>query len=313
MKASVSLITYNHAPYISQAIESVLAQQTNFDFELLIGEDDSNDGTRAIVTDYRSRYPERVRLLLNTRRDVVYVRGRPTGQGNFANNLRNTRGQFVALLDGDDYWTSPQKLQKQVDFLEANPDCALCFHNVRVVEQNSSSESALFHTEPMRPRYGIEDLLNGNFMQTCSVVFRAGLFSDFPPWFFKCRMADWPLHVLNAQHGWIGYLDEVMGVYRRHAGGLWSGQSRLQILADSLQAAKQIRTCLTPAQKKHLDAVTEAWLREMIDLHCAQGQDTAAARIVLFTRLLFRTRAKPWRIFRLLVLRRPGIEAGIPK
>ena len=98
MKASVSLITYNQAAFIAQAIESVLEQQTTFDFELLIGEDDSSDGTRDIVRQYQARYPGRIRLFLNDRKNVVYVNGKPTGLWNFANNIRNTRGEYVALL-----------------------------------------------------------------------------------------------------------------------------------------------------------------------------------------------------------------------
>ncbi len=308
MKATVSLTTYNHAPFIGQAIESVLMQQARFDFELLIGEDDSTDGTRGIVKGYETRYPQRIRLLLHDKKDVIYVNGRATGQWNFANNIRNARGEYVALLEGDDYWTSPLKLQQQVDFLEGHRDCAICFHSVQVRDDRDPQNAPVLRPDGPRDRYEIEDLLKGNFLYTCSVAFRAGLFSDFPSWFFKSPIGDWPLHVLNAQHGWIGYLDEVMAVYRKHAGGFWSTQPRLRVLTESLQAADYIRTSLTPAQSRHLDAGVEVWLREMIDLHCAQGEEAAAARVALsyFRRLLFRTKTRPWRIFRSLILRRPG-------
>ncbi len=308
LKASVSLVTYNHARYIRRALESVLAQQTDFDFEILIGEDESDDGTREIAQEYHARFGDKIRLLLHSRKDVLYINGRPTGRRNFVHNLKAARAPYIALLDGDDYWTSPSKLQKQVAFLEENPHCALCFHNVQILDEQNAGRLQLQYPAPIPERYQLEDLLKGNFMQTCSVVFRAGLFNDFPPWFFKCPMADWPLHILNAQHGWIGYLDEVMAVYRRHAGGRWSGGPRLRILTESLQAADYIRTSLTPAQSRHLDAGVEVWLREMIDLHCAQGQERAATQVALsyFRRLLFRTKTRPWRIFRSLILRRPG-------
>jgi glycosyltransferase involved in cell wall biosynthesis len=304
MKASVSLITYNHAPFIAQAIESVLMQQTEFEFELLIGEDDSTDGTREIVKSYQAKHPDKIRLLLNDRKNVVYVNGKPTGQWNFVNNIRNTRGQYVALLDGDDYWTSPLKLQKQVAFLETNPDCALCFHNVRILDESDPGRLDLHHAGPMRGRYDLEDLLTGNFMHTCSVVFRARLFDDFPAWIFKCAMGDWPLHVLNAQHGRIGYLDEVMGVYRKHSGGVWSGQERLRILANTLQAAEHIGTCLTPDQRKHLDAGRAHWHREMIELYGSNGDRKAAVRLAAsyFKQFLFRTRTEPWRVLRRMLL-----------
>jgi glycosyltransferase involved in cell wall biosynthesis len=314
MKASVSLITYNHAPFIAQAIESVLMQQTGFEFELLIGEDDSTDGTREIVKSYQAKHPDRIRVLWNDRKNVVYVNGKPTGQWNFINNIRNTRGQYVALLDGDDYWTSPLKLQKQVDFLEKAPDCALCFHNVRILDESDPARLDLHHTGPMRGRYELADLLMGNFMHTCSVVFRARLFDDFPAWIFKCPMGDWPLHVLNAQHGKIGYLDEVMGVYRKHSGGFWSGQERLQILANTLQAAELMGTCLTPDQRKHLVAGMAHWHREMIELYASSGDREAAVRYAAsyFKRFLFRTKTTPWRVLRATLLSRFRRAARAP-
>src|ERR1041384_1572484 len=117
---SVSFITYNHAQYVAQAVDGALMQQTNMPFEIVIGEDMSTDGTREIVKNYQSRYPERIRLLLHDRRNASLANGKPTGNWNFANNIKNCRGRYVALLDGDDYWTSAKKLQKQVDYLEQN-------------------------------------------------------------------------------------------------------------------------------------------------------------------------------------------------
>jgi glycosyltransferase involved in cell wall biosynthesis len=278
MKVTVSLITYNHAPFIAQAIESVLMQQTSFDFELLIGEDDSLDGTRQIVTDYQARYPDRIRLFLNDRKEVVYVNGKPTGLWNAANNIRHSRGEYIGLLDGDDYWTSPLKLQQQVEFLEKNRDCAMCFHNVRILDEADPASEELHHIKPMRAKYDIEDLLGGNFMHTCSVMFRSRLFEEFPRWFFKCPMGDWPLHVLNAQHGRIGYLDEVMAVYRKHGKGAWSAQTQVQILAGSIQAARRIRTSLTPSQKRHLDDCMVRWYRDAVALSRVAGDSKAAGR-----------------------------------
>src|SRR4051794_38896574 len=114
-------MTYNHAPYIAQALESALAQTLSAPFEILVSEDCSTDGTREIVLRYADRDP-RIRLLLshsNLRSNEVVARG-----------LRAARGRYVALLDGDDYWTSPTKLQAQVEFLEARPGFSICFHDV---------------------------------------------------------------------------------------------------------------------------------------------------------------------------------------
>src|SRR5579864_5044611 len=107
MKLSVMMITYNHERFIAQALDSILAQQVNFDYEIVVGEDCSADGTRAILMDFHRRYPSRI---------VPFLRDRNMGaMPNFESTLRACRGQYLALLEGDDYWTSPDKLQRQVD------------------------------------------------------------------------------------------------------------------------------------------------------------------------------------------------------
>ena len=221
-RVSVALLTYNHERYVAQAIESVLAQR-GVDFELVISEDCSTDGTRAIVDAYAARHPERIRVI-SAAHNVGMTRA-------FARGIEAATGAYVALLDGDDYWTSPDKLRIQAEYLDAHPGCAICFHNVTVAYEDGSVAPHPFHVaEPRqylsrsmpKPVSTLADVAPGNFMQTCSVMFRRGLFGDFPTWFADLAVADWPLHVLNAEHGDIGYLDADMAVYRVHAGGVWS-------------------------------------------------------------------------------------------
>src|SRR5215212_7904518 len=191
MRVSVSLLTYNHERYVAQAIESVLAQR-GVDFELVVSEDHSTDGTRAIVEEYAARHPDRIRVLPSPQ-NVGMTRA-------FARGIEAARGTYVALLDGDDYWTSPDKLRLQTDFLDAHPECAICFHNVTVVYEDGSSEPHPFHSpEPHhylsrampKPVSTLADVAPGNFMQTCSVMFRRGLFGEFPAWFDRLAVADW--------------------------------------------------------------------------------------------------------------------------
>src|ERR1700722_19282110 len=125
MKLSVCIFTFNHEHFIGQAIEGALGQKTNFDFEIVVGEDCSTDSTRTIVMHYQECYPGKIRALLN-----------PGNLGMMANNSRTImecKGEYIALLDGDDYWTYENKLQAQVDFLENNSDYVLCFHNAGVL------------------------------------------------------------------------------------------------------------------------------------------------------------------------------------
>jgi glycosyltransferase involved in cell wall biosynthesis len=220
MKLSVSIITYNHARFIAQAIESALNQRTNFDYEIVIGEDDSSDGTREIVAEYANKYPGKIKALFHSRKDVIYYRGKPTGRFNFIQTQRHCRGQYIAMLDGDDYWTCPDKLQQQVAYLDAHPEFAICAHDVVKLFEDGKEEQWI---NP-RSSYDFVDLLTMKcYPPTCSVVFRNRLFQELPDWFTRVMVADFPLHLLNAQHGQIAHLPKVMAVYRQHAGGMWTG------------------------------------------------------------------------------------------
>lgn len=212
VKVSVLTTTYNHERYIGQAMDSVLAQQTNFPWEQIVGEDCSTDGTRPIVESYQRRHPDQIKPILRERNV-----GR---RKNFLEAFRLCQGQYIAILEGDDYWTVPHKLQHQVDFLDAHPDHSICFHAVEARDQAGVQAPKVVRAD--RARYTLEDLLEKNVIPTCSVLFRNHLFDSFPDWYLQAPAGDWPLHVLNAQHGDIGYIDEVMAVYRIHAGGVWS-------------------------------------------------------------------------------------------
>lgn len=223
MRVSVLVMTYNHEPFIAQALDSALQQRVDFEYEVLVSEDLSTDRTRDIVNEYQTRYPDRIRLLLserNLRSNEVVARG-----------IRAARGDYVALLDGDDYWTSPLKLKKQVDFLDHHPDCAICFHNALVVHEDASRPPWNWTPAGQKEISTIEDIWQGNFIATASTMFRR-LTRDIPPWYVSLfPITDWPLHILNAEHGSIGYLDEVMCVYRYHRGGLYSAMGEAEKLA----------------------------------------------------------------------------------
>ncbi len=232
MKVSVCITTYNHERYIAQAIESALMQVVDFPYEILIGEDESSDGTRDIVLAYQRKYPERIRLFLHDHPPgYVHVNGRQ----NFINNLANATGQYIALLEGDDYWTCPSKLQKQVEYLDKNPGYAICFHNAKEIYENGEREPWDYCPPGMKETLTLRDLLACNFMPTCSVVFRRGLFHEFPDWYSHLRFGDWPLHILNAERGDIRYINELMGVHRHHPGGIWSSVGPAQDTEETLR------------------------------------------------------------------------------
>ena len=221
-KVSVCIPTYNHEKYISHAIESVLKQETDFDYEIILGEDESQDGTREICVGYARRNPDRIRLFLRSRKDVIYINGSPTGRFNLIESYKAARGKYIAMLEGDDYWTDPLKLQKQADYLDNNPDCTLCFHNALRFDEKSQEFVGVEGPDEIKDKYQLSDLLN-TFFPTCSTMYRNGLIKEFPDWFLRMPWGDNPLHILHAQHGAIGFINEVMGVHRIHPGGICTG------------------------------------------------------------------------------------------
>lgn len=276
-KVSVSIITFNHEQYIAQAIESVLMQKTSFDFEVLIGEDDSEDNTREIVKEYERRYPEKIRLFLNDRKNVIYIDGRATGRWNMINNLKHARGEYVALLEGDDYWTDPYKLQKQIDFLDSRQEYVICFHWTKWLDEEGGKIRDKMYGPSfinyIKPYYTIDDLLeHANFIPTNSVVFRNGLLNGFPEWFYKVPVGDFPLNVLNALHGKIGFLDEAMSVYRRHAGGVYGGLSYIRSLEIGIESYQMIGKNLNLNKRASFNIGISKWFIPLGNAYKKEGR-----------------------------------------
>jgi glycosyltransferase involved in cell wall biosynthesis len=214
-KVSVCLVTYQQQAMIAQAIQSALDQATTFPVEIVIGDDRSTDGTREIVGEFARRAPATIRLVLQERNRGL-VR-------NFVDTFSACRGEYIALLDGDDYWTRPDKLEKQAAFLDQHPDCSMCFHNVAVQLPDHTLWEWNYNDITQPPFATIEDLLEINPIATCSAMIRRVALPEFPNWYAELRWEDWPLYLLLARRGRIGYLPDIMGVWRNHGRGLWSG------------------------------------------------------------------------------------------
>jgi glycosyltransferase involved in cell wall biosynthesis len=218
MKVSVVVVTFNHEAFIETALRSVLGQRTRFDFEVIVSEDASTDRTRSIVQSWQARHPDRVRVIVSERNiatNEVVARG-----------FRAARGEYVALLDGDDYWTAEDKLQTQADYLDAHPELSLCFHNAEVVDDNGACIRPRYTLEPRDARSTLEELWGGNPFATCTSMFRRAAAATIPDGYADFfPITDWPLYVLFAEKGDVGYIPAVMGAYRIHAAGLYSRRS----------------------------------------------------------------------------------------
>lgn len=269
---SVCIPTYQHVAYIRQCLDSVLSQQASFSFEIIIGEDDSTDGTRDICKEYADRHPDQIRLFLRKEADKVIINGNKTGRYNIIQNFSEARGKYIAMLDGDDYWCDRQKLQKQVDFLEAHPDHALCFHrtykNIGGIEDLSHT---LFKKWDEPRTLSLRDLAAGEyFILTCSCMYRNGMYSELPSWFWEIPFIDYALHLWNAQFGKVGFLPDSMAFYRIHPESMWATKPlafRLQLMIELLHFLIKhydgdVQTALLQQQRRNYDKLLPFLLEE---------------------------------------------------
>ncbi len=214
---SVCLITYNHEKYIEQAIESILKQEVNFSWNLIIADDCSNDRTRAIIADYKSRYPDLIKLILQER-NVGAAQ-------NWIDLISSPSSKYIAYLEGDDYWIDNRKLQKQVDFLEKNHNFSLCFCHTKIKNEltGAFSESSLTLN---LVNLSFKDFLKGNpaGTSTCTSVFRRELIDNLS-WFLDKPIGDQFLWAKLTKNSKAIILPFYGGVYRQQPDGAWSSLS----------------------------------------------------------------------------------------
>lgn len=207
---SVRVVTYNHEPWIAQCLEGILMQRTAFPVEAVVGDDGSTDGTRAIVADYARRFPDRICALLHDTHQGAQLNSHLVRQA--------CRGKYLAMLEGDDYWIDPLKLQRQADFLEAHPEVSLCFHNALILNERLAA-TRLFFESPLQEILDFDDL-HAQSLPTASLMARAEIPASQPEWMLNIRGGDRLFRLWCLHHGKAGYLDRIMSVYRRQAAGL---------------------------------------------------------------------------------------------
>jgi glycosyltransferase involved in cell wall biosynthesis len=222
-KVSICLISYNHGAYLGDSLASIFSQKTNFNFEVVIGDDCSSDNTQEVIREYLKKYPDKMKCFFHPENLSRKYKEFTPGKLNFLHGLYNCSGEFIVHIEGDDYFTDELKLQKQVDFLEANVDCTACFHNALMKFENECSLDYLINKEDQKTRIYPTDLLVEKetwFMATASVMFRSDLLKELQFWFSKSKSGDIPLYVILSHKGPIGYIGEVMSVYRRDDNGM---------------------------------------------------------------------------------------------
>ncbi len=215
---TVILPTHNHAPFIAQAIESVLMQKTDFSFDVLLHDDASTDGTADICRTYAARYPDVIKLIAQT--ENQYQKDRRI-QSHIL--IPKVQAKYTAILDGDDYWTDSQKLQKQVSYLEAHPDCTLCIGAADVVDVNGKF---VRKTAPYAENRKVDpvDMIRagGGFTATNTIVMPTQLLKNLPEFADHIEAEDIPFQLLGALKGYAWYIADTLMAYRQAVPGSWS-------------------------------------------------------------------------------------------
>lgn len=220
---SICCITYNHAPFIRQCLDGFLMQKTSFPIEILIHDDCSTDGTTEIVREYASKYPDLIFPLYETENQY----SKPNRQPIDFYNYRRARGKYIAYCEGDDYWTDPYKLQKQVDFMEANPEYSICFHGIEINDLRNGKR----YTPDYKLNEGQDCDIPSipfatSYIQPLTILFRMSMFSfEWSKQYHGYRDTHETYHLLRVGKG--RFLNFIGGIYNQHNGGISSGIDRL--------------------------------------------------------------------------------------
>ncbi|NOJ73712.1 glycosyltransferase family 2 protein [Paenibacillus alvei] len=225
LKVSVLIVTYNHEKYIKEALESIIMQRHDFSQEIIVADDCSSDNTLEIIEEFAEKH-ENIKILPTTNNLGITK--------NYKRGFAACSGEYIAVLEGDDYWTSPHKISTMVKFLDDNRGCALAFNRFIVAE----TDSKRFNIQPwpIREKFQlitisdlIQDNMIGNF-STC--VYRNENIKNIDPSLYDFKVYDWMFNMVNAQFGLIGYIPEVMSVYRLHPNGTWTQKTEIEKIND---------------------------------------------------------------------------------
>lgn len=213
---SVGIAVYNAEKYIRQCLDSIIEQKTDFKFEIIINDDCSTDNTQYIIKEYEAKYPDIIVPIFQTENQYSQGIG-------IMNNyiIPNVRGKYFSLCDGDDYWCDEYKLQKQVDFMDAHPDYTLCYHPAKMIYENEKHKPTIIGKSKRKNPQPYYELLKGNNIPAGSIMYR---FNEVKNELLNrpddIYPGDWYNHIVVGNQGKIGYLPDVMYVYRWHSQGI---------------------------------------------------------------------------------------------
>lgn len=278
---SICCLVYNHELYLEEMLNSILNQQTNFSFEILIHDDASIDKSQAIIKSYKERYPNIIiPLFQSLNQKSIYKSGM-----NPRFNFPRARGKYIAICEGDDYWIDPLKLQKQVDFLENNSDFNICFTRAHLLKNGKTETHKI--PENLSGIFSFDDLLlHGNFIATASVMVRNN-FNEIPKWFNSLPYGDMAIYLLVCKVEKIKCLDDITAVYRIHEKGSWHQHTLIEKLKKRLQFNQTIYPQLNKNQKKILFSKQKELIQKLTNI-VGKNRSIVYYILKIFFRLKYR-------------------------
>lgn len=248
-KVSVFCMVYNHEKYISQAIEGFLMQKTSFNSVMVIGEDCSTDGSRSLILEYAKKYPGKFKLLLNDKNIGAHK--------NQELVLKNCMGKYIAMCEGDDYWTDPFKLQKQVDFLEQHPKYSGSFHNTDVINEMEFNPQMRPWRNYTKSDFVLKDTLSTTALfHTSSFMFRADTLK-IPLWLKDVQSADMALFTIMASQGPLYRIDESMSVYRKNETGITNSIKQIEYHTNRIKLFEYFKCFLNGRENEEIKKVID--------------------------------------------------------
>lgn len=214
-KLTILCSTYNHKKFIRKTLNSFLSQKTNFEYDIMIYDDASTDGTQEIIKAFQSKYSGKIKAFLS--KENAFAKGERRIISKFL--LPKVKSEYISICEGDDYFIDNRKLQTQVDFLNSHPDYTICFHPVKVINENKNIPSIILPKNRKENKFTLIELLKHNYIQTNSAIYRRLNYSNVPKTSFL--PGDWYLHLYHAKFGKIGFIDKIMAVYQKHRSGIW--------------------------------------------------------------------------------------------
>jgi len=289
-KLSVLVVSYNHEKYIGEAIESILFQETDFPIEILIADDCSTDGTPEIIHRYQAKHPGLVRVL-DSQGNLGITR-------NYQRGFAACSGEYIAVLEGDDYWLNKDRLATMVQFLDEHPECAVVFNRILYIDEVVPNCYPLqwWSTQPYELSTGAE-LASQNFIGNFSAcIYRSRLVKKVEPRFYEHKMYDWLFNLAISRFGVIAYLPRIMSAYRQHSGGTWSAMMINQKLESTRDLIPLYNELLQGVYAPQLNTHIERLNVQIQQMNLQQQRQKHPNNPFLLAKIIFMkvlTRVKP--------------------